>query len=286
MSQPMDTTLSATQPPTQDADLSDHERDLDRLAYESLAAALAALTTFTHLNTDLARAGAVAIQAAQGVCQERAAVLAKMPPEFLDPAHISGLEAKGRAARFVGRKLRQAKALGDDLRRRLPADVTQGADTLRAQMLRVLDYNAGDQAIIARQLAAIRSGSGYQDLANDLDDLADLYETLAPTLARDTVHYRADDAPRARAAARVIIEQLDLQRRSDITHWIDQQRRVWTLLALSYNEVRAAVHFIWRHDAATCERLPSLRQTSSSSSSSSSSSTPAAPSAPAPAPAP
>ncbi len=257
-----------TQPPTtspspaaETENENPHEQDLDRKAYEAYTAALAALTQTKRLNSDLSNAATIAIQAANAITPEMRATFAKMPAEFFDPAHLADFGQHGRAARFIVRKLRQARVIGDDTQRRLPA-LVDSTTTVRARMLRVLEYNVGDQPLVARQLDAIRAGNGYEDLANDLDDVADLYETYAQTLARDAVHYAASDVALARDCANKITEQLDLQRREDITLWTNQQSRIWTLLSHSYGETQRTARYIWPNDKAILDLFPPLRVTS------------------------
>ncbi|MDF2698046.1 MAG: hypothetical protein K0S65_6429, partial [Labilithrix sp.] len=56
------------------------------------------------------------------------------------------------------------------------AVVVKDAQIVRGRMLRVLEHYFDDDADVAPRLAAIRAGGGLQDLANDLEQLADLYE--------------------------------------------------------------------------------------------------------------
>ncbi len=251
-----------TQPPnttnTPDSTQIAAEQDLDRLAYESLYGDLSALTTRTRLNLDLSQAATIAVQAALKITDDTRATFAQMPAIFFNPAHLANLEKHGRAARYVTRKLRQARVLGES-DARLPADLVDACTSQYARMFRVADYALGDQETVARQLAAIRSGHGYQDLANDLDDLSDMFDAHAQTLARDQIHYRSDDAQQARILARKIIEQLDIQRRTDITHWTDQQSRIWTLLAKSYGEVQRTARYIWPDNKDITDNFPPLR---------------------------
>ena len=168
-----------TQPPnttnTPDSTQIAAEQDLDRLAYESLYGDLSALTTRTRLNLDLSQAATIAVQAALKITDDTRATFAQMPAIFFNPAHLANLEKHGRAARYVTRKLRQARVLGES-DARLPADLVDACTSQYARMFRVADYALGDQETVARQLAAIRSGHGYQDLANDLDDLSDMFD--------------------------------------------------------------------------------------------------------------
>lgn len=253
---------STTSPAAANADLSPHEQDLDRKAYESYTTALAAIAKTKRINSDVAQAAQVAIQAEGSITPDMRATFAQMPAVFFDPAHLAHFGLHGRAARFVVRKLRQAKVLGDDSERRLPPELVEIATAVRPRMTKVIDYILGDQPVVARQLDAIRAGQGYADLANDLDDLADLYETHAPALARDTIRYSAFDATLARDCARKIVEQLDQQRRENITHWTDQQSRIWTLLSQSYGETQRTARYIWPDNKAILDLFPPLRVTS------------------------
>jgi hypothetical protein len=82
------------------------------------------------------------------------------------------------------------------------------ATTLRARMLRVLEYHLGDDAALAARMAAIRGGKGSIDLRNDLLALAELYRQHHAELADDRRHYRADDADSATRMAAEVTSQL------------------------------------------------------------------------------
>jgi hypothetical protein len=254
-----DAMTNPAQAPQTPSEAERQEQDKDQQAYASLSADRAALAEVARVNVNLDGAAKVVIQVAKSITKEQRDAFASLPASIFNIIHVMQLEARGCAARYVTRKLRQAKALGDDTIRRLPPALSEAATALRAKTLRVLDYHLGTDDAVARQLAAIREGAGFADLANDLDDVADLYDAHAQTLAHDRTHYQASDAATARDLSRQIIEQLDQMRRSDIQRWGDESGRAWTLMSVSYSEVRSAAQFIWRHDPATLAQFTSLR---------------------------
>lgn len=81
-------------------------------------------------------------------------------------------------------------------------------------MLRVLEHYFDDDADVGPRLAAIRSGSGRQDLANDLEQLADLYgeEDVHTIASKDPKHWRKDDVASARRLAQSIFRASDRRR--------------------------------------------------------------------------
>lgn len=78
--------------------------------------------------------------------------------------------------------------------------VSQGI-ALKERMFKVLEYYLGDVASVREQLEAIRSGTGYRDLASDLGSLAQLEAEHRATIQGDAKHYRATDSADALTCA-------------------------------------------------------------------------------------
>src|SRR5690242_648935 len=73
---------------------------------------------------------------------------------------------------------------------------------------RLAEYWLSDDVKVAAELAAIRIGTGYQDLANDLVALAALCERHQPVLSQDRKLYQAGDAALAKQLAGQILHRL------------------------------------------------------------------------------
>ncbi len=142
----------------------------------------------------------------------------------------------------------------------VPAETLRSAQLARRRMLKVLDHWFDDDPEIVAEVAAIRTGAGYQDLANDLEALADMYQrrTIKSVIRKDAKHYHADDVETARSLARAIFDGLGLGRESDAKRWGVLCQRAWTLLLADYEEHRAAGAFLFRKLEDVAVTYPSL----------------------------
>jgi hypothetical protein len=125
--------------------------------------------------------------------------------------------------------------------------VFEDAQSTRDRMLRVLEYYFADDTTHGPKLAIVRSGTGYQDLANDLEILADFYQdsTVEPVITRDPMHYRAADVASARELASSIFASLGLGKQGDAQRWAEATQKAWSLLSRAYEKVRQAGQYIF-----------------------------------------
>jgi hypothetical protein len=123
-----------------------------------------------------------------------------------------------------------------------------------------MEHYFGDDAKLGPIVAAIRSGTGHQDLASDLQALADLFgqPRVKAIVERDPVYYEPGDAQDARTHAGAILTELGFKAAGDAERWTNLTQRAWTLLSASYDEVKAAGEFIFRNDDDVSESYPSL----------------------------
>lgn len=142
----------------------------------------------------------------------------------------------------------------------VPQDVLRAAQLLRRRMLSVLEYWLRDDERLMAEVAAIRAGTGYQDLANDLERLADLHQRPAviAEIQRDTKYVQPDDVEQARSLARSIFSALGLGSENELQRWTDLCQRAWTLLNREYELHRAAGAFLMRSLEDVDETYPSL----------------------------
>lgn len=75
----------------------------------------------------------------------------------------------------------------------LPVSLVTTATTLKTRMLRVAEYHLGDHDVAGPIVAAIRAGTGYLDLANDLIALARVYADYQSVLEHDKKDYKPTD---------------------------------------------------------------------------------------------
>ncbi len=111
------------------------------------------------------------------------------------------------------------------------------ASALKKRMLKLADHYFGEHPSYALDLRAIRAGSGHQDTANDLQQLADFVEIpeVRAVLERDPVHYRASDAHEARELAAEILRALGFQS-PEADKWTARLRRAYTHMHQTYAE--------------------------------------------------
>jgi len=142
----------------------------------------------------------------------------------------------------------------------LPVNVVDEASTLRARMLSVLEYYFGDQPTTGPKLRLLRAGSGYQDLANDLQVSADMYEEepLKAVISRDPKHYQANDPARARQLASAIFSALGLEGEGETQRLAQSSQRAWTVLSRTYDKLRAAGQYVFAEQEDVEASYPSL----------------------------
>ncbi len=178
----------------------------------------------------------------------------RLPPEEFDIGHVGRQKTYGWALLYV-----QRKATGESMRSssaQVPPKIVSAALELRRGMIKVVDYHLGDDPVIANELTGIRAGSGHVDTANDLAELADLYETHYALLSLDKRHFRAQDTAEARRLSDAIYDHLG--RSAEIREWLEARNRVFALLKRSHAEVLAAASFLFRNEPHQLARFPSL----------------------------
>lgn len=155
---------------------------------------------------------------------------------------------------------KQKLALATSSEAMVPPQVVRDAHAVRSRMLRVVAYYLAEHPQHGPTVAAIRSGTGLQDLANDLEELADLYDApdILALLSRDPMYYRQGDPELARSFARTVFAGLGLLGESEAARATDVTQRAWTLLFHAYEDLRALGQFVFKNDEDTQLTYPSL----------------------------
>lgn len=172
-----------------------------------------------------------------------------------DISRLDGLATTALATWFARHRYLLASATHSEAQ--LPASIVSIAMTLKARMLRVVEYHLGDHPVAGALVAAIRAGTGYMDLANDLVALARLYKEYAFLLEHDKKDYQAADQGLAAQAGDQIITLLGGSA-PEQRKWADRQARAWTLLNGDYAEIYAAGRYLKRADGDVESAFPSL----------------------------
>lgn len=115
--------------------------------------------------------------------------------------------------------------------------ITTAADEIKRRMLKVASHYLDEHPSYGPELIAIRAGTGYQDTANDLQQLADLYDAadVKPVVSKDPTHYRTTDVADARKYAAQIFKALGYDS-AEAAEWNNNVQRAYTYLDDVYTE--------------------------------------------------
>jgi len=211
-----------------------------------------------RLDVQLAAAIAHSVGIRDGAEPRRTRLQAVASSGLIDLADFDRLPSVALAVWYARQQQQRAGAVSTEAV--VPAPIVKEAQTVRGRMLRVVEYYFDDDAEVGPRLVAIRSGAGLQDLANDLEQLADLYEEndVRAVISKDSKHWRKDDVASARRFAQSIFRGLGLGTTGEAAQWADLTQRAWTLLDALYADVRAAGRFVFRKDEDVEITYPSL----------------------------
>jgi len=204
------------------------------------------------LNVDLDKVGKAAYALAQRCVSldvwER---LALMPAELFDaPARIPELVDLALGASWVATRGLSVRAAQTDAQ--LPQSLVQDATAVKSRMQATAEYCL-DGADAVRELASIRSGTGYDDLKHDLRRLAVVYRDNKAELSGR--RYDANDEAKAFALA----DDINLRQRGPSTaDQVKLERRLWKLLRAAGERAYAAAHFVTDTLPLVQKSIPSI----------------------------
>lgn len=233
-----------------------------RAAFESVQARLDAVPPdqLQAIRVDIQAAAAVAhsIAVRDGAPERRALFERLSTAGLFDMQWLDSLAALSLATWHTRQQQQLSSGVASGAT--IPVNIVEEASALRARMLRVLEYYFGDHPNIGPKLSVVRAGSGYQDLANDLEVTADMYEdaSLKATLSRDPMHYQVGDSARARALASAIFGALGLGSEGQAKRLAESSQRAWTLLSRAYDKLRLAGQYIFADQEDVEATYPSL----------------------------
>jgi len=176
--------------------------------------------------------------------------LGLLPSTLFHPNAISELESLVLAVRHV-------ETLKGGTEAKLPDAVLDEAESLRGTLHKLLDYHFGEDAAVGSELADGRPKRSGFKIAAALARLATLADERKEALAKDTKYWRDGLVDDARKAAEAALAAGGVLAEREI---LDVKRRAFALLEGVFGEVRTAVAFVMRHDAAFIEALPQLRK--------------------------
>ena len=235
--------------------------ELGRRAFEAVMADIQSAGGPTaRLNADLQAAAKRALEAARFLRQAQDASgaslearLLEFPKWALDPNHVLLLERKAWACWYVNEQ--RIKASVSERGAPLSQAEVAAAKERRARMLALVSHHLGTDRGVQKELADIRKGAGYEDLALDLSRLAALYDLHAAKLSTDPTWWRAQDAAEARREAVKLTERVA---HAKAPEWSAQAGRCLASLRASYARVRDAARFAWPDRTNLYDRFPPL----------------------------
>ncbi len=180
---------------------------------------------------------------------------AGLPAGEFDQQHVERLETVSLAAWHVTVS-RNSATVQSSGTRISESDIEAGM-RLKHRMIKVIEYHVGHLPEVSTELASIREGTGYLDMAHDLMRLVTLYQRYIAEISGDTRHYRAEDREDAGRLAHSVHQVLGDGRVTDARYWNGYMPRAWSLMVDTYDEVSAAGRWLYRHDNGEM-RFPSL----------------------------
>ncbi|MFO0615266.1 MAG: hypothetical protein U0414_21920 [Polyangiaceae bacterium] len=205
-----------------------------------------------------------------------------LPASIMGDATVPNLRTVAQALFYVETRARTKAATSSNVR--VDPELMNEGITLRDRMLRVLAYYFEGNAGMKAELADIRLGSGYADLASDLARVATHYSTHRSVISKDTAQYNAADEDRARHISKEIVSALHVMTDSGLS---DLRNRAFHKNARLYAKLKAAADLLFIDSPLDLANFAPLRQVvmtatarsrgGSSSSSSAEAETPAAP---------
>lgn len=241
-----------------------HIRNLEgptrgQAAFQVIQALLVTLTDdeLQPLNVDMTAAAIGAIGVADRAREPSLLVrFQSLPPGEFDATQIDRLSDLGWAALHTVTLSSQVNGRG---RAKLPAELVERALTLEARMQTCCEYHLGDHPVAGAEVARLRSGNGYRDVAADLLGYAELYRIYLDILSRDTKHYLATDQEEAVSTAEQMYTLLGESATIEAEVSAVDAQRVWTLLLRTYEDVAETGRWLLRGEPRRAERLfPSL----------------------------
>jgi hypothetical protein len=229
-----------------------------RKAFNTFLPRLQALPSdaVASVNADLQDAAITALSVARFLATSEArSRFGHLSPRLFDPAHLADLEPLALTVQHIDVELRSVRATATEAK--LPVALVDEAIGVKERMIELAAYVFKRDLKLSREVADIRTGTGYKDLASDLARLARIYVDHKNTVERDTVNYRAGDDKLARSLAQKILTELGEAQSKEEKKWVDLAARAFTLLRDEYDEVQAAGQFLYRHEEPE-QKFPSL----------------------------
>lgn len=186
---------------------------------------------------------------------EQQARFAEIPDSTMGEARAPFLKDLAQSLFYLENRARSSAATSNNVR--VDAQLFQEGVAVRERMLRVLGYHFAADANMQAELADIRSGQGYVDLASDLARVATHYTRHRAILEKDVRFYKYEDMVRARGISSEILAALQAESDSTI---VDLRNRAFTKMARVYARLKAACDFMFADSPTELATFQPLRQ--------------------------
>jgi hypothetical protein len=208
------------------------------------------------LNIDGRDASIIALTVSRFLAEpETRARFALLNAKTFDPAHLGDLATIALTVSHAYVELQAARAQTTEAM--LPVKLVDDATEVKTRMLECCEYLFKRHGQLSKEVASIRAGGGYRDMASDLLRLAKIYADKKSTVEKDPLNYRDTDEAEARTLAQDILTELGKAQSAEEQKCVGELTRAWTLLRDVYGEVQWAGQFLYRHEEPE-EKFPSL----------------------------
>jgi hypothetical protein len=143
---------------------------------------------------------------------------------------------------------------------KVSGELLERAAERRTRMIELLEFFVGDRPQVIAEVNAIKSGTGYMDIASDLGELSRLHRENDARLSGDSSgRYRPDVAVGALNDAAAIIRELSqASDPKEAAAWADALARCWTLLLGAYDRITRGASWLYGDRPDFDDLFPSM----------------------------
>ncbi len=230
----------------------EYDADAAERGWEATKSLRDAIESASLPNLDLKNAARLGLSAAQIVLKpEIRRRYELLSPKLFDHAILDRIEPAAWAVWFAETRREPAEARDSTVQ--VDVAIIAKALDMKTRMLKVCDYVLVDPKDLA-EVASIRSGQGYMDLASDLSRLATLYTKHSKVFADGGgVHYRASDLRDAKRTSAEILAELSAGETPPVQKAKADAALAFAVLQSAYDELR-----IWQAPLFRKDVFPTL----------------------------
>ena len=174
----------------------------------------------------------------------------------LDIRHVDGLKNACFAVLYALGEAKAAGALETDAA--MPSALLAEATDVKSRMKALCEYHFADHDVHGPEVERLRHGASHRHIAGQLNGYARIYTLCKVDASTDKKNYKATDLSDAQRVAGTMLAHLSAGMSPKARKAFDTYVRAWTLMSLSYYEVRACGLYLLRHDKRADEKFPSL----------------------------